>query len=56
MDAEFVPTLWVVMFDRDGDETDPEGPFECSDDAINYAHSMLDDWRWVSYEIEEGDE
>ena len=56
MDSDRTIYLWVVMFDRDGDELDPEGPFECEDDAINYAHSMLDEWRWVSYEIQKGDE
>ena len=49
-------TYWVVMSDRDGGECDPEGPFECADDAIVYAHSMLDEARWVSYEIQQGDD
>ena len=42
---------WVVMFDRDGGESDPEGPFDF-DDALDHAGSMLDDWRWVTYEIQ----
>ena len=49
-----VTDLWVVMFDRDGGECDPEGPFYCREDALNYAESVLDDWRWVCYEIQEG--
>ena len=49
-------TYWVVMFDRDGGECDPEGPFKSFYDATTYAHSMLDEWRWVSYEIQEGGE
>jgi len=47
---------WVVMFDRDGGEQDPEGPFDCREDAKSNAEYQLDDWRWVSYEIQEGDE
>jgi hypothetical protein len=46
---------WVVMFDRDGGEQDPEGPFECRDDAVSSAEFGLD-WRWVTYEIQEGGE
>ena len=46
---------WVVMFDRDGGEKDPEGPFKCKEDAASHAKSELDDWRWVSYEIQEGE-
>ena len=42
---------WVVMFDRDGGELDPEGPFDCQRDAQNHGEFMLD-WRWVSYEIQ----
>jgi hypothetical protein len=45
---------WVVMFDRDGGELDPEGPFECQRDAQSHAEFMLD-WQWVTYEIQ-GDE
>lgn len=48
-----VTDLWVVMFDRDGGEDNPEGPFDCREDALDHAESMLDDWRWVSYEIQE---
>ena len=44
---------WVVMFDRDGGEQDPEGPFDCRDEAKSNAEYQLDDWRWVSYEIQE---
>ena len=49
-------TYWVVMYDRDGGESDPEGPFESKKDALNHMWSMLDDWRWVSYEIQQGDD
>ena len=56
MDTDRTIYLWVVMYDRDGDESDPEGPFECREDALDHAESMLDDCRWVSYEIQEGDE
>jgi hypothetical protein len=45
---------WVVMFDRDGGELDPEGPFECQRDAQSHAEFALD-WQWVTYEIQ-GDE
>ena len=24
---------WVVMFDRDGGEKDPEGPYDCYDET-----------------------
>ena len=47
---------WTVMFDRDGGECDPEGPFDYREDALTYAEGQLDDWRWVTYEIQEGDE
>jgi hypothetical protein len=48
---------WTVMFDRDGGESDPEG-FDCREDAVSYGECMLGGgtWRWVSYEIQEGDE
>ena len=46
-------SYWVVMFDRDGGEKDPEGPYDCYADAKSHAESDLDDWRWVSYEIQE---
>ena len=49
-------TYWVVMFDRDGGESDPEGPFVTHHDAEDHANSDLDCWRWVTYEIQEGDE
>jgi hypothetical protein len=49
-------TYWVVMFDRDGGECDPEGPFANHHEAEDYTRFCLDDWRWVSYEIQEGDE
>ena len=51
-------TYWVVMFDRDGGESDPEGPFECREDELTYADHMVvgGTWRWVTYEIQEGDE
>ena len=45
--------LWVVMFDRDGGERDPEGPFTDRQEAESHAISAMDDWRWVSYEIQE---
>ncbi len=48
-------THWVVMFDRDGGESDPEG-FDCREDAVSYGEGQLDEWRWVFYEIQEGDE
>ena len=44
---------WVVMFDRDGGEKAPDGPFECKRDASSWAESWLDDWQWVTYEIQE---
>ena len=46
---------WTVMLDRDGGESDPEGPFDCREDAVSYAEGQLDDWRWVCYEIQEGE-
>ena len=53
-----VTDLWVVMFDPDGGESDPEGPFDCRDEAVSHGESMLTGgtWRWVTYEIQEGDE
>ena len=48
--------FYVVMFDRDGGESDPEGPYDCQGDAQSHGEFMLD-WHWVSYEIyEEGAE
>jgi hypothetical protein len=44
-------TYWVVMFDRDGGELDPEGPFDCQSDAKSYGEFALDN-RWVTYEIQ----
>jgi hypothetical protein len=44
-------SYWVVMFDRDGGELDPEGPFDCQSDANSHGEFMLD-WRWVTYEIQ----
>jgi hypothetical protein len=35
-------SYWVVMFDRDGGEQDPEGPFECRDDGADEAYEA---WR-----------
>ena len=51
-------THWVVMFDSDGGECDPEGPFDYREEALTYAEGMLcgGTWRWVTYEIQEGDE
>ncbi len=49
-------SYWVVMYDRDGGEQDPEGPFDCREDAEHDALGQLDNWRWVSYEIQEGDD
>ena len=46
---------WVVMFDRDGGESDPEGPFADRGEAGQYAMGEMDDWRWVHYEIQEGE-
>lgn len=46
---------WVVMFDRDGGELDPEGPFDCQRDAQSHAEFALD-WQWVTYEIQTEDE
>lgn len=46
---------WVVMFDRDGGESDPEGPFTDRAEARQYALGELDCWRWVFHEIQEGD-
>ena len=49
---------WVVMFDRDGGESDPEGPFDCRYEAVSHGEFMLTGgtWGWVTYEIQEGDE
>jgi hypothetical protein len=47
---------WVVMFDRDGGEKDPEGPFDSRDEAKSHAEFDLDGCRWVTYEIQEGDD
>ena len=44
-------SYWVVMFDRDGGEQDPEGPFDCRSDAQSHAEFALDS-RWVTYEIQ----
>ena len=49
-------SYWVVVFDRDGGEQDPEGPYTCREDAVSYGEFALDYWRWVSYEIQEGEE
>ena len=46
--------FYVVMFDRDGGESDPEGPYGCQSDAQSHGEFMLDR-RWVSYEIYEED-
>jgi len=46
---------WVVMFDRNGGELDPEGPFEYRDEAKSHGEFMLD-CQWVTYEIQEGEE
>ena len=48
---------WAVMFDSDGGESDPEG-FDCREDAVSYAEGMLcgGTWRWVTYEIQEGEQ
>ena len=49
-------TCWVVMYDRDGGESEPEGPFESHEDASKYAlYEVMDNWRWVSHEVYEGD-
>jgi hypothetical protein len=48
-------TYWVVMFDRDGGELDPEGPFDCLYEAVCCGECMLD-CQWVTYEIQEGDD
>ena len=48
-------SYWFVMFDRNGGESDPEGPFDCRDDAVSGAECEIDDWRWVTYEIQEGE-
>ena len=42
---------WIVMFDRDGGESDPEGPYDCQSAAQSHGELMLD-WRWVTYEIQ----
>jgi len=47
---------WVVMFDRDGGEKDPDGPYDCEEDAVGNAEGQLMDWRWVTYEIQDGDD
>jgi hypothetical protein len=44
-------TYWVVMYDRDGGELDPEGPYDCQHEAQSHAEFMLDN-RWVTYEIQ----
>jgi hypothetical protein len=48
-------SYWVVMFDRDGGEQDPEGPFDCRSDAQSHAEFTLDS-RWVTYEIQMEDD
>ena len=48
-------TYWVVMFDRDGGEQDPEGPFDYRDEAVSSGEFALD-CQWVTYEIQEGDD
>jgi hypothetical protein len=45
---------WAVMFDRDGGEGDPCGPYDCKEDAESAAECYLDNWQWVTYEIQEG--
>ena len=42
---------WIVMFDRDGGELDPEGPYDCPRDAQSHGEVMLDR-RGVTYEIQ----
>ena len=49
-------TYWVVMFDRDGGESEPQGPFESHEDAKQCALYVMDNWRWVSHEIQQGDD
>ena len=46
-------SYWVVMFDRNGREQDPEGegPFDCQCDAESHAEFALDS-RWVTAEIQ----
>ena len=46
---------WVVMFDRDGGESEVEGPFADRAEEKQYAISEMEDWRWVHYGIQEGD-
>jgi hypothetical protein len=43
---------WVVLFDRDGGESDPEGPFDCQSDAQSCGEFAVDCWQWVSYVIQ----
>jgi hypothetical protein len=47
---------WVVMFDRDGGEKDPEGPFDSWSEARSHGEFDLDGCRWVTYEIQEDDD
>jgi hypothetical protein len=47
-------SYWVVMFDRDGGESDPVG-FDCEEDAAGHAEHELMEWRWVTYEIQGGE-
>ena len=48
-------SYWVIMFDRDGGELDPEGPFDYQSYAKSHGEFMLD-WRWVTYEIQMEDD
>ena len=46
---------WLVMFDRHGGESDPKGPLDSFEEAVSLGESHLEEWQWVTYEIEEGD-
>ena len=48
-------TYWVVMYDLDGGESDPEGPFDFRDEAVSHGEYMLNEARWASYELRLGD-
>ena len=43
---------YVIMFDRDGGESDPLGPYESLEDANSAGEFHLCGWQWVCYEIE----
>ena len=43
---------YVIMFDRDGGESDPLGPYESLEDANSAGEFHLCGWQWVCYEVQ----